>query len=104
MLGRSLDGAVEVVNWRLSMRLPDHDLATEGPYARGEDVSRGVRPVHFPGHGLLEATVRNRYELTPGTELAGPAVFEEREASCASGSECRIRVTDDLTLVVEVGQ
>lgn len=102
VFGRSLDGAVEVVNWRLSMRLPGDELSTEGGPARGGEASRGVRPVYFPGHGLLEATVWNRYALTPGTELAGPAIFEERESSCSFGPDCRIRVTDDLTLVVEV--
>ena len=102
VFGRSLDGAVEVVNWRLSMQLPGHELSTEGGHARGDEASRGVRAVYFPGHGLLEATVWNRYELTPGTELAGPAIFEERESSCSLGPDCRIRVTDDLTLVVEV--
>jgi N-methylhydantoinase A len=104
VFGRSLDGAAEVVNWRLSMRLPGHDMPTESAYGQGEEASRGVRSVYFPGHGLLEATVWNRYELTAGTELAGPAVFEEREASCSFGPDCRIRVTDDLTLVVEVGR
>lgn len=104
VFGRSLDGAAEVVNWRLSMQLPGQDMVTESKYARGEEMNRGVRLVHFPGHGLLEATVWNRYELTPGTEMAGPAVFEEREASCAFGPECRIRVADDLSLVVEIGR
>jgi N-methylhydantoinase A len=104
VFGRSLDGAAEVVNWRLSMRLPDHDLSTGSGYGRGEEASRGVRSVHFPGYGLLEAAVWNRYELKAGTELAGPAIFEEREASCSFGPDCRIRVTDDLTLVVEVSQ
>jgi N-methylhydantoinase A len=102
VFGRFLDGAVEVVNWRLSMQLPGHELSADGSHAHGGEASRGVRPVYFPGHGLLEATVWSRYELTPGTELAGPAIFEERESSCSFGPDCRIRVTDDLTLVVEV--
>jgi N-methylhydantoinase A len=104
VFGRCLDGAVEVVNWRLSVRLPRHELSTEGSHARGGAASRGVRSVYFPGHGLLEATVWNRYELTPGAELAGPAIFEERESSCSFGPDCRIRVTDDLTLLIEVGR
>ncbi|MDT0568641.1 hydantoinase/oxoprolinase family protein [Streptomyces sp. DSM 3412] len=102
VFGRSLDGAVEVVNWRLSMRLPGHEVSTGAGPARGGEANRGVRPVRFPGHGLLEATVWNRYDLTPGTELAGPAIFEERESSCSFGPDCRIRVTDDLTLVAEI--
>ncbi|MBQ1092785.1 hydantoinase/oxoprolinase family protein [Streptomyces sp. B93] len=102
VFGRCLDGAAEVVNWRLSMRLPGDGTSTVGGHPQGGDAGRGVRPVHFPGHGLLEATVWNRYALTPGTELAGPAIFEERESSCSFGPDCRIRVTDDLTLVAEL--
>ncbi|RSM90926.1 hydantoinase/oxoprolinase family protein [Streptomyces sp. WAC 01420] len=102
VFGRSLDAAVEVVNWRLSLRLPDHDLSTRSGPARTGEAHRGVRPVHFPGYGPLEATVWDRYALAPGTELAGPAIFEERESSCSFGPDCRIRVTDDLTLVAEI--
>ncbi|QOV40884.1 hydantoinase/oxoprolinase family protein [Streptomyces ferrugineus] len=100
--GRSLHGPAEVVNWRLALRRPGREVSSmQSTYARGRTARRGVRSVHFPGHGVLEATVWDRYELTPGAEMAGPAVFEERETSCSFGPECRIRVTDDLTLVVE---
>lgn len=84
------------------MRLPGDGMPTEGGHPQGGDAGRGVRPVRFPGHGLPEATVWNRYALAPGTELAGPAIFEERESSCSFGPDCRIRVTDDLTLVAEL--
>ncbi|OUD05073.1 hydantoinase B/oxoprolinase family protein [Streptomyces swartbergensis] len=80
------------------VQLPGHDMSAENVPARGEEASRGVRSIHFPGHGLTEATVWNRYALTAGTELAGPAVFQEREASCSFGPDCRIRVADDLPL------
>lgn len=100
--GRSLDGPAEVVNWRLSAHLPGHDIPLGCEPVDG-DPRRGVRDVRFPGHGRLEATVWDRYRLRPGTELTGPAVFEERESSCAFGPECRIRVDRDLTLLVDVG-
>ncbi|MEV6825102.1 hydantoinase/oxoprolinase family protein [Amycolatopsis sp. NPDC051102] len=100
--GRSLDGPAEVVNWRLSAHLPGHDIPLGCEPADG-DPRRGVRDVRFPGHGRLEATVWDRSRLRPETELTGPAVFEERESSCAFGPECRIRVDRDLTLLVDVG-
>jgi N-methylhydantoinase A len=100
--GRSLDGPAEVVSWRLSAHLPGHDIPLGCEPVDG-DPRRGVRAVRFPGHGRLEATVWDRYRLRPGTELTGPAVFEERESSCAFGPECRIRVDCDLTLLVDVG-
>ncbi|MEV4053474.1 hydantoinase/oxoprolinase family protein [Amycolatopsis sp. NPDC049688] len=100
--GRSLDGPAEVVTWRLSARLPGHDIPLGCEPVAG-DPRRTGRDVWFPGHGRLAATVWDRYRLRPGTELTGPAVFEERESSCAFGPECRIRVDDDLTLLVDVG-
>lgn len=100
--GRSLDGPAEVVTWRLSAQLPGHDIPLGCEPVDG-DPRRGVRDVRFPGHGPLQATVWDRYRLRPGTELTGPAVFEERESSCAFGPECRIRVDRDLTLLVDVG-
>jgi N-methylhydantoinase A len=100
--GRLLDGPAEVVNWRLSAGLPGHDISLGCAPVPG-DPRRGVRDVWIPGHGWLQATVWDRYRLRPGTEITGPAVFEERESSCCFGPECRIRVDDDLTLLVEVG-
>ncbi|MEU0469091.1 hydantoinase/oxoprolinase family protein [Amycolatopsis sp. NPDC006131] len=100
--GRCLDGPVEVVNWRLSARLPGHDVVLRCDPVPGE-ARRGEREVWIPGHGRLRAGVWDRYRLRPGTEIAGPAVFEERESSCCFGPECRIRVDADLTLLVDVG-
>lgn len=101
VFGRSLDGPAEVVNWRLTMRLPGDEPAMRGDPPSGE-AYRGLRTVRFPGHGPLRATVWSRYELVPGTEITGPAVFEERETSCSFGPGCRIRVAGDQTLVAEI--
>ncbi|MFL6118518.1 hydantoinase/oxoprolinase family protein [Actinophytocola sp.] len=101
--GRLLDGPAEVVNWRLSAGLPGHDVSLGCAPVAG-DPRRGVRDVWLPGHGWLAATVWDRSRLRPGTEIAGPAVFTERESSCCFGPECRIRVDDDLTLLVDVEQ
>ncbi|MGW4059242.1 hydantoinase/oxoprolinase family protein [Amycolatopsis sp. NPDC004747] len=100
--GRTLDGPVEVVDWRLTAHLPGHDVELGCAPADG-DPRRGEREVHFPGHGRVRATVWDRYRLRPGTELTGPAVFEERESSCSFGPDCRIRVGDDLTLFADIG-
>ncbi|WP_236794456.1 hydantoinase/oxoprolinase family protein [Amycolatopsis sp. GM8] len=101
--GRSLDGPAEVVNWRLSAHLPGHDVSLACEPIEG-DPKLGTRDVWIPGHGWLEATVWDRYRMRPGTEITGPAVFEERESSCCFGPECRIRVDPDLTLLVDLGQ
>ncbi|MEV4150817.1 hydantoinase/oxoprolinase family protein [Amycolatopsis sp. NPDC049691] len=99
--GRCLDGPAEVVNWRLSASLPGPDLSLGCKPVAGDPL-RGTREVWLPGHGRVRATVWDRYRLRPGTEITGPAVFEERESSCCFGPDCRIRVDDDLTLLVDL--
>ncbi|MGP4029368.1 hydantoinase/oxoprolinase family protein [Actinomadura sp. 3N407] len=101
VFGRALDGPAEVVNWRLSMRLPGRDVPSTGAPEPGE-ASRGIRTVSFPGAGPVPAPVWDRYALIPGTVIDGPAVFEERESSCSFGPGCRISVEDDLTLVADI--
>ncbi|MFS8198190.1 hydantoinase/oxoprolinase family protein [Streptomyces sp. CWNU-52B] len=101
VFGRGLPGQVEVVSWRLSMRLPTPEVPLSTT-PTGDEPLRGVRRVHFPGHGPLDAVVWDRYALRPGTQIQGPAVFEERESSSSFGPDCRITVDDDLTLFVEV--
>jgi N-methylhydantoinase A len=101
VFGRGLSGQAEVVSWRLSMRLPSPEVPLHAPPTDTEP-RRGVRRVHFPGHGVLDAVVWDRYALRPGTEIRGPAVFEERESSASFGPDCRVTVDDDLSLVVEI--
>ncbi|MEV1246239.1 hydantoinase/oxoprolinase family protein [Nonomuraea sp. NPDC050022] len=101
VFGRSLPGQVEVVNWRLSMRLPTPEVPLHTAPTADEPI-RGTRLVNFPGHGPLDAVVWDRYALRPGTQIQGPAVFEERESSSSFGPDCRITVDSDLTLFIEV--
>ena len=103
VFGRVVEGGrAEVVNWRLTARLPgsEFDLATT---PTEDDPRRPSRPVHFPDHGVLDTPVFDRYALRPGTVVPGPAVFEERESSCAFGPDCTITVDRYLGLVVELG-
>lgn len=101
--GRSLDGPVEVVSWRLASHIPGDEVPLRCSPQDG-DAAQGTRLVWFPDHGRLNCTVWDRYRLIPGTVIAGPAVFEERESSCSFGPDCQIRVNDDLALVVDLTQ
>ncbi len=100
--GRTVRDAVpEVVNWRLSARLPGAAprLAHRPPAA---EPRRRWRSIHCPGHGEVRAEVYDRYALTPGTVLRGPAVFEERDSACNVGPDCTVTVDDHLNLVVDI--
>ncbi|WP_021593918.1 hydantoinase/oxoprolinase family protein [Actinomadura welshii] len=100
IFGRIVEnGQAEVVRWRLTATSPSHDVRL-GAEPSGDDPVRGTRTVHLPDLGAVEATVYDRYALTPRTVITGPAVFEERESSCAVGPDATTRVDDDLTLIV----
>lgn len=92
---------IEAVNWRLTASLPAQsiDLAhapIDGPAARP------ARDVDFPGFGRVPTRVFDRYALEEGREIAGPAIFEERETSFAIGPDATARVDGHANLVVAI--
>ena len=75
---------VRIVNVRTAAigRRPKFDLAALAPDS-GETVagaSRGVRPVWFDGR-WYETTIWDRLRLPVGATIAGPAVFEQADAT-----------------------
>jgi N-methylhydantoinase A len=95
------DGLAEIVSWRLTATVPSTDFGL-GAVPTDEDSRRGIRTVHFPDAGGVEAEVHNRYALRPGTVVEGPAVFEERESSCAIGPDAVATVDSQMNLIVSI--
>ncbi|HEX9520905.1 MAG TPA: hypothetical protein VF940_32580 [Streptosporangiaceae bacterium] len=50
----------------------------------------------------LEVAVYDRHELVPGTTIAGPALFEEREPSCCVGPDCMVTVDSRRNLIIDI--
>jgi N-methylhydantoinase A len=100
------DGAPEVVSWRLSARsLASPPVSVPVPHYRPE--SSGTAPgtrrtVRFPGVGDVDTAVHDRAALVPGTVIPGPAVFQDRETSCAVGADCVVRVGEDYSLIIDI--
>jgi N-methylhydantoinase A len=92
---------VEVTNWRLSASLPGHHITLARQVA-ATPSARGKRKVYFPGFGDVEARVFDRYALSPGAEVRGPAIFEERESSFAVEPDCLVTVDRHLNLVATI--
>ena len=44
----------------------------------------------------------DRHELVPGTTIAGPALFEEREPSCCVGPDCMVTVDSRRNLIIDI--
>ena len=97
---------VEIVNWKLSALAAGTRLTLpKQPYQGGaEQALKARRPAYFPEKGgYVETPVYDRYRLSPGVVLVGPAVIEERESTSVLPPGCAARVDDYGSLLVEVG-
>jgi N-methylhydantoinase A len=102
VFGRTIeDVPVEVVNWRLSARLPEKNLSLAHRSVEPAQQRRS-RSIHFPGFGERLAAVYDRYALARGTITYGPAVFEERESSFVVGPDCVVTVDEHFNLVADI--
>jgi N-methylhydantoinase A len=110
VFGLALKGnPIEVVNWKVEAVGPvpgggrSHRL--EGFGGTGTAVAlKGRRPAWFPEEGgLVDCPVLDRYALSEGAEVQGPALVEERESTCVLGPRDRLRVDPQMNLVISVG-
>jgi len=88
--------AVELITCRVSVTGPAPTVPPQGVADVPRDPAaarKGVRPVYFlEAGGFVDVAVFDRYQLAPGTELAGPGVIEERECTIIAGPHSHIRV------------
>jgi N-methylhydantoinase A/oxoprolinase/acetone carboxylase beta subunit len=74
---------VEIVTWKLSAvgGAPRVNLA-KAATAGSRDPRKGERPAYFPERGgFVDTPLYDRYALTAGTSIVGPAIVEEREST-----------------------
>jgi N-methylhydantoinase A len=105
LFGRTPPGAnVQFVALRLSISAPMPGAGGTlriGSGQAGAEALKGRRRVHFPDTGAIETPVYDRYALTPGVQLEGPAVFEENESTFVVGPSARITVLPDGSILAE---
>ncbi len=82
-----INALIVILNWKVSAAGPDPGLETGYTIAnieqnQGGDAQKGTRAVYFAPDGYRETPVYDRYRLTPGTRITGPAIIEERESTC----------------------
>jgi N-methylhydantoinase A len=98
---------IEIVNWKAEVDGPV--TGGEGPYRLHVDEAprqalKGERSAWDPKRGtLLPMPVYDRYALPPGTVVEGPALIEEREATCVLSRGDRLTVDRGLNLVIDIG-
>src|SRR5215470_8979427 len=97
---------VEIVNWKLSAVAagPRLTLPKQADQGGPDQALKGRRPAYFPEKGgYVETPVYDRYRLSPGTTLLGPAIVEERESTSVLPPGCGTRVDGYGSLLVEIG-
>ncbi|PYO02611.1 MAG: methylhydantoinase [Candidatus Rokuibacteriota bacterium] len=100
---------VEIVTWKLSatgqtspITLRQAQFSEED--AEGSRARKGTRRAWFPETGgWTETPVYDRYRLTSGMSLRGPAIVEERESTTVLPPGVTARVDDYASLIVKVG-
>ncbi len=97
---------VEAISWRVRVSGPRPAIAPRRAGQRPgrvEDALKGFRPAYFAEYGDFRPTpVYDRYALSPGTVIEGPAIIEERESTAVLGPRAVVRVDDRLNLVGEL--
>jgi len=80
--GHRNDGAVEIVNFRLTAVGATRKPSLPSPRATGslDEARRTARPVHFDG-AFVTAPIYDRERLPRAARLAGPAIVEEMGAT-----------------------
>jgi 5-oxoprolinase (ATP-hydrolysing) len=73
---------IEAVNFRVLCVGPKPAISLNGASGGGNvsDILKGERATYFET-GWVQSLVYDRYALTPGMTIAGPAVIEEREST-----------------------
>jgi N-methylhydantoinase A len=98
------DVPLEVINWRViaSGPRPEMNLKLPRKSSGGTQACKGSRRAYFPERGgWVETAVYDRYALSPGTTVDGPAIVEERESTLIIGARGRGRVDERLNVIVE---
>ncbi len=93
---------LEAVSFRVTATAPAPVLSIGGQGGAGGPARKGTRRAWF-GDGWRDTAVYDRYALTSGTPIQGPAIIEEREATTVVHPGDTLRVDDAGNLRVGVG-
>ncbi|WP_230168156.1 hydantoinase B/oxoprolinase family protein [Roseomonas sp. CECT 9278] len=99
------DAEIELLSLRVRVVSPEPPIAVSGAVgaAAGEGAAlKGSRPAWFDGR-FHDTPVYDRYRLTPGTRVPGPAIIEEREATTIIAPGDTLSIDAVLNLRITVG-
>jgi 5-oxoprolinase (ATP-hydrolysing)/N-methylhydantoinase A len=96
---------VQAINWRVLTTgpAPAIDLVGQDGVTAQATARKGERPAYFPeAGGFVPTPVYDRYALTPGDVLPGPAIVEERESTTVVPPGDRLEVDGRGNLRIRV--
>ena len=97
---------VQCLNWRITVSGKNPGFRVKGDQAGslplGEAI-KGEREVYSPDRSrYVVCPVYDRYRLSPGVELRGPAVIEETESTIVVGARGQVRVNENLCVIIHM--
>ena len=105
---RNLNIPVQVQNWRLLVRVSQREVNLQEQRLADDpdpkDALKGRRRAYFKeSGGFVDCAVYDRYRLTAGRHIEGPAIIEERESTSVIGPNDVAEVDAFLNLFIEIG-
>lgn len=99
------DTPIEVVNWRVRLRRdPDISVSPDdGSRAVARSANKGSRTIALGPNESIDASVYDRYSLTPTDFIAGPAIIEESETTVVLPPEFHAQLDPTGNLVAVKG-
>jgi N-methylhydantoinase A len=101
-----LDEPAEIVNWKVEAAGPAPHLgdgySLSGPAGAAKPLKGARLAYDSEAKRMTEWPVYDRYALSPGATVEGPALIEERESTCVIGSGQTATVDAHFNLVVEL--
>jgi len=105
---KNLNIPVQVQNWRLLVRVPQMEVRFQERTPSGDADPRSAvksrRRVYFKeSGGFVDCAVYDRYRLSAGHRIQGPAIIEERESTAVIGPNDLAEVDVFLNLLISIG-
>ncbi|PZC50674.1 MAG: 5-oxoprolinase (ATP-hydrolysing)/N-methylhydantoinase A [Chloroflexi bacterium] len=105
---RNLNIPIEVQNWRLLARGPEpivnlrEEAVTDNVDLTG--ALKGTRKAYFrDSGGYVDCPIYDRYKLTAGSRIEGPAIIEEQDSTAVMSPRDSVLIDRWLNLVFKIG-
>ena len=103
-----IDAPIEIINWKVIALGPEPDFKMGYTIDSEKNTQldlaiKGTREVYFEKGGFQETPIYDRYLLTEGMKILGPALVEERESTCLITVGSKAFIDPVLNIIAELG-